>query len=57
MNISDHDTMKLEVNHKFSKKNCKGHKYTEVKQHATKQWMGQPGNKKGGKRIDGRKLK
>jgi len=37
--------MKLEINRK--KKIWKEHKYMEVKEHATKQWMGQPGNQRG----------
>ena len=36
--------MKLEVNHK--KKIWKDHKYMEVKEHATKQLMSQPGNQR-----------
>ena len=35
MNISNHNTIKLEVNHK--KKNQKGHKYVNVKEHPTKE--------------------
>ena len=35
---SDHDTVKLEFNHEEKSGN---HKYTEVKQQATKQWINQ----------------
>jgi len=40
----NHNGMKLEINRK--KKIWKEHKYMEVKEHATKQWMGQPVNKR-----------
>ena len=33
--FSDHNAMILEIN--YRKKNCKKHKYTEAKEHATKQ--------------------
>ena len=42
--FSDHNTMKLEVNHK--KKIWKDQKYMQIKQHATKILMDQTENKK-----------
>ena len=40
--FSDHNTVKLEI----KKKNWKKHKYVEVKQHATKQTIGQQQKRK-----------
>ena len=38
--FSAHDTMKLEVNHK--EKLWKYHKYLQIKEHPTREWMGNP---------------
>ena len=53
--FSDHNTMKLEVNHK--KKTWKDHKYMEVKYLASNQWMAQPKNQRGNQKIYGDKWK
>ena len=39
--LSDHNAMKLDINHR---KVWKTSKSMEVKEHPTKEWMGQPGN-------------
>ena len=48
--FSDHNAMRLEINYKKKKTNCKNHKYMVAKQYATKQpmdhWRNQGGNLK-----------
>ena len=34
--FSDHNTMRLDINYKKKKKNCKKHKHVEIKQHVSK---------------------
>ena len=34
--FSDHNAVRLEINYKKKKKNCKKHKHTEIKQHVSK---------------------
>ena len=34
--FSDHNTMRLDINYKKKKKNCKKHKHMEIKQHISK---------------------
>ena len=34
--FSDHNAMRLNINYKKKKKNCKKHKHTEIKQHVSK---------------------
>ena len=45
--FSNHNTMKPEINHK---KKC-GKKHMEVKEYASKQWIGQPRNQRRNKKI------
>ena len=46
--FSDHNAMKLEINHKNTEKTCKD---MEAVNHIIKQWMGQQQDQRGNQKI------